>query len=897
MANPAYNPPINLTPGARLGAYEIVSALGAGGMGEVYRARDTKLHRDVAIKVLLAAVANDPDRLARFSREAQVLASLNHPNIAHIHGLEESSGMTALVLELVEGEDLAQRIARGPIPLDEALPIARQIAEALEAAHDHGIIHRDLKPANIKVRPDGTVKVLDFGLAKAIGPSGGSSATAMNSPTLSIHATEAGIILGTAAYMSPEQARGRFVDKRSDIWSLGCVLFEMLTGKRLFAGGNATDTIVAVVTNEPDWHALPGSVPPGVHRLLRRSLEKDPKRRLDSAAAVRLEIDDALNPAIVATPPNRWNSPPVTNRLPWAIAAALGIALVVAVAYLLRAAPTAPVAAQPPIHLLLSEQVPTWTAGSERSFAISPDGRRIVYVATSTGTPQLYLRDMRAVDAKPIAGTENALNPFFSLDGLRIGFFADGRILVIALAGGAPVVVADAANARGATWAPDDTIIYSPATDAGLWQVPAAGGTPRLLAQPDSAKGERSYRWPELLPGGDAVMFTVAMSDILSFDDARLVVRSLVSGEQHEVLRGGSFGTYAATGELVYARAGTLLAVPFDLKLQRVTGTPRPVLTGVVTYPLSGAAQYALSANGTLLYVTGESDSRMATLAWVDRSGKANPLAVPAAPYQSLSVSPDGTRAAIDIDGANANIWILDLDRTAMTRFTMEWSNNTPTWTPDASRVGFTSARAGMRSLFSQRVDNQGGPEPVFPLGQFTAQVGASSWLPDGQSVIFDAARPGTGRDLWIVRLNGARGPEPLLQTPFNESLPAVSPDGHWLAYVSNETGRSEVYVQPLPGPGSKSRMSTDGGSLPVWARDGRELFFRNRDVMMAVAINRSPGFSAGQPRVLFRSRSTGLYGIGRDGRFLMIENLPESAAARPVTVVLNWFEELKAIK
>jgi eukaryotic-like serine/threonine-protein kinase len=863
-------------------------------MGEVYRARDAKLNRDVAIKVLLPAVANDPDRLARFSREAQLLASLNHSNIAHVHGLEESGGVTALVLELVEGEDLAQRIARGPISLDEALPIARQIAEALEAAHDHGIIHRDLKPANIKIRADGTVKVLDFVLAKALAPAGASAtADAMNSPTLSIHATEAGIILGTAAYMSPEQARGKAVDKRSDIWSLGCVLFEMLTGKRIFVGDNATDTIVALVTTDPPWHALPGSVPPGIHRLLRRSLEKDPRRRLDSAAAVRIEIDDALNPSNVTNPSNATRR---SNLLPWAVAAALGIGLAVSVAYLLRGVPATTAAAQPPIHLLLSEQVPAWTAGSERSFAISPDGRRIVYVATTAAAPQLYLRDMRSVEATPIAGTENAQSPFFSPDGQRIGFFADGRILVLALGGGSPLVLANAANARGATWAPDDTIIYSPATDAGLWQVPAAGGTPRLLTQPDSTKGERSYRWPELLPGGDAVMFTVAMSDILSFDDARIFVRSLRTGDQHEVLRGGSFATYAASGELLYARAGTLLAVPFDISQQKVNGVPRPVLNGIVTYPLSGAAQYTLSSNGTLLYVAGKSESRMAGLSWVDRSGKTSPLAVPQAAYQSLSVSPDGSRAAIDIDGANANIWILDLDRSAMTRLTLEWSNNSPTWTPDAARVAFTSARAGMRSLFWQSVDNQGGQEPVFPLGQFTGQVGSSSWLRDGQTVIFDAASPGTGRDLWIVQLDGQRVPKPLLQTSFNESQPALSPDGRWLAFVSNDTGRSEVYVQPYPGPGGKSRMSVDGGSLPVWARDGRELFFRNGEAVMSVTINPSPGFSAGQPRVLFKARSAGGYGVGRDGRFLVIENLPTATTARPVTVVLNWLDELKGV-
>jgi len=800
-------------------------------------------------------------------------------------------------MELVEGDDLSALIGRGPIPLDEALPIARQIAEALEAAHDHGIIHRDLKPANIKVRLDGTVKVLDFGLAKAVDLSAGLSATAMNSPTLSLHATKAGLILGTAAYMSPEQARGKAVDKRTDIWALGCVLFEMLTGRRAFSGDDTTDTIVSVLTKDPDWNALPPILPSGIRRLLRRSLEKDPKRRLDSAAAVRLEIDEATtaphgdailtSPASGATRASQW--------LPWAIAAALALALVISFTLMSRRAPTTG-SEQPPIHLLLSEQVPASTTGSGRSLAIAPNGRRIVYLANTTGRPQLYLRDLGSVEATPIAGTQNAVSPFFSPDGQRIGFFADSKIQVLALAGGAPVMLDDAPNARGAVWAPDDTIIYSPATDAGLWRVPAAGGTPTLLAQADSARGERSYRWPELLPGGDDVMFTVAMSDILSFDDARLVIRSLRTGEQHEVVRGGSFGTYAATGHLLYARAGALLSVPFDLKQRKVTGTPTPVLDGIMTYTVSGAAQYALSEHGTLLYVAGKSEVRQAALSWVSRTGQTSPLALPTAAYQNVTISPDGSRAAIDIDGANASIWMLDLARTAMTRLTLEWSTNDPTWTPDGTRVAFSSAKGGSRSLFWQRVDNQGGQEPVFPLGQFTAQVGGSSWLPDGQTVIFDALSPGTGRDLWVVSLNGERAPKPLLQTSFNESQPAVSPDGRSLSYVSNETGRAEVYVQRYPGPGGKSRISADGGTFPAWARDGHELFYRGPTGMMGVALDSVRGVATGQPRLLFKTTGPATrYAVGRDGRFLMIENLPASATARPITVVLNWFEELKA--
>ncbi len=502
-----------MPPGTRLGPYEVLSLLGAGGMGEVYRAKDSTL-----------------------KREAEVLASLNHPHIAQIYGLEHAGDTFALVMELVEGEDLAQRIARGRIPLDEALPIARQIAEALEAAHEHGIIHRDLKPANVKVRPDGTVKVLDFGLAKAVpqapSPKSQADENLANSPTLSIHATQAGIVLGTAAYMSPEQARGKAVDRRADIWAFGAVLFEMLTAKRAFHGDDATDTIVAVMSKNPDWNALPASTPIRIRTLLRRCLEKDQKRRLDSAAGLRIEIDDAVN---IADPPEALKSR--GRQLPWAVAA---LALVIAVAAMAFAITSRlrPEATPQPVHLLLSEHASVTGSGGDRSFAISPDGRRTVFLGNSTGTPQLYLRDLGSVTATPIPGTQSASSPFFSPDGQRIGFFTQGKLFVLTLSGGRREAVTDVIVPRGGSWSDDDTIIYSPATDAGLWSVPATGGTPQLIAQPDPAKGERSYRWPEVLPGGDAVLFTVATSDILSFDEARLVVRSLRTGAQHDGGRG-----------------------------------------------------------------------------------------------------------------------------------------------------------------------------------------------------------------------------------------------------------------------------------------------------------------------------------------------------------------------
>jgi serine/threonine-protein kinase len=602
---------------------------------------------------------------------------------------------------------------------------------------------------------------------------------------------------------------------------------------------------------------------------------------------------------------------PVQHRRGRALRAALIAAAILVTALLgsfmtwVILGPRAPAPARGPARFPIA--LPADYSLIESGVAISPDGSRIAFVAERNGVSQLFLRSIDSLDAVPIAGTENAQGPFFSPDGQRLGFFAGTidrniQLKAVALAGGAPVPLADVIVPRGATWAPGDTIIYSPATDAGLWQVAATGGgTPRELTRPDPAKGERSYRWPHVVPGGEAVIFTLATSDIQSFDDGRLVVRSLRTGEQRELIRGGTWGVCAATGHLLFARGGALMAVPFDVPRLAVAGSPKPVLDGLVTYPFSGVALYAIAGDGTLVYVAGHSVSRQANLKWVDRTGKSTVLAAPPAAYQGISIAPSGREVALDLDGANGSIWLLDLERTNPTRMTAEWSNNFPLWTPDGARVVFISGRGGARQLFWQTPDGRGHPEPLTSARPSHASIG--SWTPDGRTLLFGELSRGTGWDILALPVAGGRGPEAFLQTPFNEQHPKVSPDpdGRWVAYTSDESGRTEVYVMSYDKTGRKRPISTEGGTWPVWARDGRELFYKNGDAMMGVKIETSPSFSAGSPQLLFRQLSARgsqgsrdyTFDVAADGRFLMIEDLP-STPLRTATVVMNWNGELR---
>jgi Tol biopolymer transport system component len=871
--------------GTRLGVYEIVSALGAGGMGEVYQAHDTKLGRDVAIKVLPEAFAHDPDRLSRFQREAKMLAALNHPAIATIYGLEQTNGTSYLVMELVSGETLQQRLAReGRLPIEDALGVCRQIAEALEAAHEKGIIHRDLKPANVKVTAEGKVKVLDFGLAKAFA-GGESGSDPSNSPTLSAAGTMQGVILGTAAYMSTEQARGKAVDKRTDIWAFGCVLYELLTGKQAFQGDTVTEILAAVLRGEPDWSALPAATPTKVRDLVQRCLQKDKMLRLRDAGDASIEIQESLaapTPGPTATGP--------AARGGWRQAVVLGLAVVVvAVVAGLAGWNLKPAAPPEPHHvsrLTITLPPDQRLAGFDQPVvALSPDGSHLAYVAIQGGTRQLYLRAMDGLEARPVPGTEGAVAPFFSPDGQGLGFFAGGKLKKVSVNGGAALPLGNAGLPYGASWG-SQRIAFVPTANSALQQVSEAGGATQPLTRLENGE---SHRWPELLPGGKAVLFVTGLI-------GKVTVYSVVTGERRSLVQGGTQPRYAASGHLVYAQGGNLVAARFDPQRLTVTGDTVPVLEGVVQSATSGAAQYSISATGSLIYVPGNVQTAQSRLVWVSRNGAEQPLATSAGSYGIPRLSPDSRRMAVVSD---VQISLYDLSRERWNRFTFDAPASYPVWTPDGKHIAFASAKEGPRSLFWQLADGSGGLERL-TTSEYPQSPMSSSPSPDGQLLALVEENPTTGLDVWVLR-PGEPKARAFLQTPSNEGAPQFSPDGRWLAYISDESGRYEIYVRAYPGPGGKWQISTEGGTEPMWNRNGRELFYRSGDKMMAVEIVTEPIFDPGKAQVLFQgpyqsSRSTFPdYDVTRDGqRFLMLKPSEQAQAATQINVVLNWFEELK---
>jgi len=892
-----------LTPGTLVGPYEILGQIGVGGMGEVYRARDTGLHRDVAIKVLPDEFAQDAERLARFEREARMLASLNHPGIATIHGLERTGTARALVMEFVDGPTLADRIVEGPLPVDEALAIVRQIADALEAAHDQGIVHRDLKPANIKLRPDGTVKVLDFGLAKTIEPSGAATGRSM-SPTITTPAmTQAGMILGTAAYMSPEQAKGRGVDKRSDVWAFGCVFYELLTGRHAFDGEDVSETLASILRSEPDWNALPENMPPAVVALLRRMLEKDRRQRVADVAAVTFVLSEL--PLVNA------HGAVASRRSPiWFGIAALGALAIGGLAYLAGGRPS--VDTNRPVTRLTIPLTGNQTLSFVGSaIAISPDGRYVAY--TTSG--QIYLRALDRLEAVVVQGSESntfaagaTRRPRFSPDSKWLAFVKDNEIRRVAVAGGPPVTLVQAAGLSNFVWAEDGSLIYQAEQD--LWRAGESGGNAEPIARGLTGRVQSV----DLLPGGDRLLLSRFPSGTINAARSEIVVRTIADGRETVVFTGGVEAHYVPTGHLLYYSDGNLLTVPFDLPTLKVTGAPQPVADNVSSGAAPGfpvaAAHVALSPGGVLAYVRGrDRRSNVRSLLWVDRAGREEPLGVRDEPYVYPRLSPDNRFVAVtmrtDIRG---DIWMLDIARKTARALTTETSDERYTvWTPDGKRIAFGSVRGDDAATWLLSADGSGAPVRIagFPVSRYGNFI-PTSISPQGDRLIVTSTSL-NGADLWIVPLQGGE-PKPLVQTSATERNSEISPDGKWLAYESIENGQTNVIVRPFPDVESgRWTVSNGGGSQPLWSRDGKELFYLDTvNFLNRVPIEAGSSFTTGpQTKLLPRTYVATIptyagrqYDISRDGkRFLVMKEVATTTNEEPTTIVIvqNWFEELRA--
>ena len=880
----------------RFGPYSIVGLLGAGGMGEVYRARDARLGRDVALKILPAAFLSDPDRLARFEREARILASLNHPRIGAIYGVEESDGVRALVLEIVEGPTLAERLRAGSMSIGEALAVARQIAEALEAAHDRGIVHRDLKPANVKLTADGSVKVLDFGLARTLEP----PEAVGSSPTVTADGTQSGAILGTAAYMSPEQARGQPVDRRTDVWALGCVLYEMLTGRRAFGGDTLSDTIAAVIHDEPRWDALPPDTPPLVVSFLRQCLRKPATQRLRDAGDLRLALDGAFDTA-AAPAPRRHRS------LVWMAAAAVLAAVAGGlVGWSARPAPPGPVAR---LSHALPQGSPFGSLG-RALLAIAPDGSSVVFA----GRDRLYRRAIGELEAVPVHGTDGTpASPFFSPDGQSIGYWdaAAGELRRVSVTGGVPLSLTKATTVYGASWEADDTVLYG--QEDGIWRVAAKGGSPEHLIR---VEPEELVYGPRLLARSDAVLFSVVKRSAMvgqatAWDNAQIVLQAIGSRQRRVITRGAD-ARLLPTGHLVYALNNVLFAAPFNRTKREIEGTPVPVVEGVQRPIMgsagrSGSGNYDVSLDGTLAYVPAFWELRNVPrrLLAIDRTGNAEPLIADERNYWRPRISPDGTRVAVEVLGRRQNtdvtaqIWIVDLKRRTSVPLTAEGTNAYVVWTPDSQSIVYAGLTGDSTGLYQQAAD-----------GATPARLLLGS--PHGRPM--DISRDGVlaisigspHEDIQTLE-PGSEEPQDFLSTPAKEQMARFSPDGKWLAYSSNESGQDEVYVRPFPRrAGVGIPVSAGGGNAPVWSPDGSALYYTGSSgELMMVPTTLSPGFAAGRPRPLFTvtsvyrmSGTATAYDIHpQDRRFIMVSEPEDAEVPRAqINIVLNWFDELRSI-
>jgi serine/threonine-protein kinase len=912
--------------GQTISHYRVIEKLGAGGMGVVYRAEDTRLNRQVAIKILPDVFAGDPEFLARFEREARLLASLSHQNIAAIHGLEEADGKRYIVMELAEGETLAKRIRSSPLPVDEALAICRQIAEGMEAAHEKGIVHRDLKPSNVMVSAEGKVKILDFGLARALAGEV-IAADLSQSPTITETMTGPGVLLGTAPYMSPEQARGKPLDTRTDIWSFGCVLYETLTGKQAFPGTTTTDVLAKILEREPEWSLLPGAVTENIRCLLRRCLQKDPHRRLRGIGDARIELEDTLAGRI----------PPVAaaqaaSRRPILIATLAGLLLGILGVDLWvwsRAESTVP----PPIVRFSFDlppdqpMKPTWNA----QLMFSPDGGILAYSHSVGDAETTFLRRLGELDAKPLASAPGMSIPVFSPDGRYVLLMdsMQSALKKAALSGGAPVLFAPYDMAFRGDWALDNYYYWTTHYFGPIVRTPASGDKQEPVTELDLGRQERTHRHVQVLPGGKAIMFTVSTGGISSFNDARIDLYTLDTKKRKTLVQGGFSPRYSPSGHIVYAHGGSLFAIPFDTKSLEVTGSPVKVVDGVFMSTNSGSAHFDISRTGSLAYAAGKAEGGERTMVWVDREGKASPLPLPPRSYLFPRISPDGKQLAFEIEGVNHDLYTYDPDRDVTTKLTTDGVSHAPVWTPDGKHIAFRSWKAGTMTMWWMPSDRSGPEERLTMVG---ARQSAVDFSPDGRYLTFTQMEMGGmgmeagemammgpggagmetgGTGIWILPMRGDRTPQRFATSKFIQGSGRFSPDGKWVAYCSNEAGRNEVFVQPWPGPGPKIQISSEGGTDPIWSRNSRELFYRNRDKMMVVAVVTQPTFRASKPQLLWEGRyshgmssscgppgtTEGNYDVTGDGRrFLMIKDLDEDAESNRIVVVMNFAEELKGL-
>jgi serine/threonine-protein kinase len=882
-------------------------------MGQVFRAEDERLQRQVAIKMLPPEMSRDRDRLSRMEREAHALAQLEHQNIAGIFGLEEAtpegeqSPIPFLVMQFAEGETLAARIDAGPLPLREALDIGLQIARALEAAHDKGIVHRDLKPANIVLSSDSKVKLLDFGLAKAYRAGGSGSLTPdlSMSPTV-VDGTQVGVILGTAGYMSPEQARGKAVDRRTDVWAFGCVLYEMLTGRRVFHGETVTDVLGAIVHRDPDWRALPADTPPAIRTLVERCLRKDIGRRIQSIGDVRIALEEFQeNPAATIEPAPVAPTLPARSRAMQAVPWAVAIVAVLAAAVLAVQARRAPDAA--PVSRFSVEIGDSPLYQDMLAIAVSQDGARVAHVQNLAGNRRLTIRPIDQLAGRVVA--EGApYNPFFSPDGEWLGYVTASELLKVPAGGGTALTLTSLSRSRGATWTNDDSIIIAAGSDTGLSRVPAAGGPLTPVTTLDTSKGEVTHRWPQYVAGHDVVIFTAHTAVVGGFDGATIEALNLKTGARKTVYRGGTYGRYVPTGHLLFVNKDTIFAVPFDITSLDVVGSPAPVAQAVSYSAGAGSAQYAVADSGLLVYATGRFGSPTYAAMWVDGRGDGVPFWEGQRTYGEPRVSPDGSKVSFMVlADDNWDIWVYDRARDVSTRLTFEPGIDGPgIWSPDSKYIIFSSARQGPNNVYRRRADGSG---EVERLTESKDVQYVSSWSGDGKYVVF--TNQVNQSDLWLLPLEGDRKPRPFLSTPFLENEGAFSPDSRWIAYQSNESGRREVYVRALQGEG-KWQVSEGGGGFPRWSGDGRQLFFRDDEGVMAVPITFSgDSISVGRARRalkgVFRGGTAGMsvgnltladYDVTRDGVHFVMFPVDAKAAGKTehLTFVLNWFTELRRL-